>query len=140
MDEGERNLSKSLAENAEKFFTGIGASPHLKEHLAGADQIAQFAPKDGKPFFVCVKAGALEFGKREKYSRNDPQALYVIEVEDCLQAIFSGQISLGEAVFEQKIQIPGYRNKEPAIARFSKMLRMGVWDQLSGSPLLMPLK
>jgi hypothetical protein len=140
MTKNSRDLPKTLFETAKRFFDGIGNSPKLKEHLAKADQVAQFAPKDGEPFFVRVQAGALQFGNGKQYPEGDQESLYIIEVENSLDALFKGDITLGEAIFYQKIRIPGYRNKEPAIARFSRLLRLGIWDLVSGSRLLMPTK
>ncbi len=45
----------------------MGNSSKLKEHLAKADHIAQFVPKNGEPFFVRIQGGKLEFGKGKKY-------------------------------------------------------------------------
>ena len=129
-----------LLERAQRFFEAVGASAALKAHLAQADQAVQFNPLGGEPFFVRLQAGKVEFGKGKKFQEDVEGGLCITEVQDSLDAIFKGEITLGEALFHQKIRIPGYRNKEPAIAGFSKTLRLGIWAIVSAPPQLMPIK
>lgn len=128
----------SLSSKAKVFFEGIQASSKLKEHFAKCDHRAQFVPLVEAPFFVMLHQGKLEFGINERFSAGAEDALHIVEVDECFAAIFNGDISLGEAIFHQKVRIPGYRNKEPEIANFSRTLRLGLWALVPGASILRP--
>jgi hypothetical protein len=138
MAEESLDFTTTIFERARQFFEGIGGSSRLTAQVAEADRLAHFYPLNGEPFYVRVEGGKVEFGKAEQAARDVTEGLCIIELEDALDAIFKGDLTLGEAMFHQKIRIPGYRNREPEIASFSRLLRFGVWDAVSGSHLLMP--
>jgi len=137
----DRNSEKTpLLDKARRFFEGVGVSSKLKEQLAKVDHRAQFVPLHGSPFFVEVHNGELKFGAEQRFSKDVAEGLYIVEVSESFEAIFRGDLTLGEAIFHQKVRIPGYRNKEPAIASFSRLLRLGVWGLVPGASILMPVK
>jgi hypothetical protein len=136
-DVGDRD---SLLARAHGFFGAMSQSDKLQAALVGMNHVAQFEPLSMEPFFVVVHNGKIEFGASFRFSKDLAAGLYIVEVQACLGAILSGDITLGEAIFHQKVRIPGYRNKEPLIAAFSKFLRLGVWAQVPAANILMPTR
>lgn len=52
--------------------------------------------------------------------------LHLIGVQESLDSLFKGEMTLAESIYHHKIQIPGYWEKEPLMVRFSKLLRRGI--------------
>ena len=132
--------AESVLALARRFFEGMNDVSELREPLAGAEHAAQFVTLANETFFVIVRGGKVEFGAGARLSKDTVEGLYIVEVQDCLPALLDGDITLGEAIFHQKLRIPGYRNKEPMIARFSKFLRLGVWALVPAAQILMPAR
>lgn len=119
-------MKKNLYERASKFFKGIEKSRKLMEQIKESDEVVQFDPKGGEPFYVQIKQGKVDFGKGEKYSPDVEEGLYIKGDQESLDSLFKGEMSLAESIYNHKIQIPGYRNKEPMMVWFSKLLRAGI--------------
>jgi hypothetical protein len=72
------------------------------------------------------------------YQEHDAQVLYITGNQHALLALLKGDETLAEAIYHCRIQVADYRNKEPRMAAFSKLLRLGVWDQVQGARILKP--
>jgi hypothetical protein len=125
---------------AKRFFEGMRGSDKLQSAVQQADERVQFIPLAGPAFFVEFRRGHIEFGVGEKYGSDLHEAIHIIEVQEALTPILNGDDTLGEAIFYQKLRIPGYRNKEPRLAALSLILRRGVWGTVKAPRILMPTK
>jgi hypothetical protein len=54
------------------------------------------------------------------------EGLYIKGDKESLKNLFAGEMSLAESIYHHKIRIPGYRNREPVMVWFSKLLRLGL--------------
>ena len=131
-------VQENLFDSASRFFKGLETSSNLREYLQQVDQKIQFAPTDGQAFHVSVSNGRVDIGAGAKYLEEAVDVLYITGDEASFAALLKGDISLAESIYYLKIQVAGYRNKEPRIAGFSKLLRLAVWDLTRGSRMLMP--
>jgi hypothetical protein len=119
-------MKESLYDRASRFFKGIEGSSTLRDEIKESDQVIQFDPKNGRPFYVQITRGKVEFGKGKKYPPDVEKGLYLVGEQESLDSLFKGEMSLAESIYHQKIQIPGYREKEPLMAKFSRLLRKGI--------------
>ncbi len=119
-------MKESLYERASQFFNGMEGSSRLREEIKKFDQVIQFDPKAGEPFYVQISRGRVKFGKGKKYPPDVEEGLYIIGDQESLDHLFKGEMSLAESIYHHKIQIPGYREKEPLMAKFSRLLRKGI--------------
>ena len=108
---------EELYERAQSFFAGVENCDPFPS--------LQFDPKDGEPFYVQVRQGEVDFGKGMKFPPDVKEGLYITGDKESLESLFKGEVSLAEAIYHHKIQIPGYRQKEPLLVQFSKLLRKG---------------
>ncbi len=118
-------MKKKCSEAASEFFKGMGRFSALKEHIRNSDQVIQFDPGKGDPFYVEIRQGNVDFGIGQKYPLNFEAGLYITGDQETLVSLFRGKVSLAEAIYDHKIRIPGYRKKEPLMVWFSKLLRKG---------------
>ena len=65
-------------------------------------------------------------GKGKKYPPDLEGELYIQGDQEAFDSLFRGDISLAEAIYHHRIRIPGYRNREPMMVWFSKLLRLGL--------------
>jgi hypothetical protein len=119
-------MEKELYNRASRFFKGIESSPKFREQIKESDQVIQFDPKDGEPFYVQISQGRVDFGKGMRYLLDVEEGLYITGEQESLGSLFKGEMTLAEAIYHHKIQIPGYREKEPLMVEFSKLLRKGI--------------
>ena len=116
-------MEDDLYNRASRFLKGMESSPKfIKEN----SQMIQFDPKNGDPFYVHINQGKVDFGKGKRYPPDAEDGLYIIGDEESLNSLFKGEMSLAESIYHHKIQIPGYREKEPLMVRFSKLLQKGI--------------
>lgn len=118
-------MKKNLYERVGKFFKRFERSRVLREEIKGCDRVIQFDLNDGDPFYVQIKQGKVDFGKRKRYPPDVKGGLYIIGDRQSLESLFEGRLSLAESIYHHKIRIPGYRTKEPVMVWFSKLLRKG---------------
>ncbi len=119
-------MKEDLFDRASRFFKEIASSPRLREEIKESDQVIQFDPKNGEPFYVQISQGRVDFGKGKKFHPDVEEGLYIIGDQESLGSLFKGEMSLAESIYHHRIQIPGYREKEPLMVRFSKLLRTGI--------------
>ncbi len=120
-------MRENLYDRANRFFKGIETSPKLKEQIKGSNYVIQFDPNKGEPFYVEIRRGKVDFGKGKKHPPDVEGGLYIIGDEESLDSLFRGEMSLGESMFNHKIQVPGFRdNKEHIVVWFSKLLQKGI--------------
>ena len=110
---------------AHGFFARVENCDPLKGQMKEFLSSLQFDPKDGEPFYVQIRHGEVDFGKGIKFPPHIEEGLYVTGDKESLESLFKGEVSLAEAIYHHKIQIPGYRQKEPLLVQFSKLLRKG---------------
>ena len=97
-------------EAAAVFFDGLRTArlrEPIKAHLREGARALQFDPSDEAPFDL--KAG-----------------LHITGDGDALKSLFTGEMSLAEGIYSHKIRIAGYRQREPIMVWFSKLLRLGL--------------
>ncbi len=119
-------MENELYDRASQFFNEMESSPTLRRQIKEYDNVVQFDPKDGEPFHVKISKGKVEFGKGKKYLPDLEEGLYITSDQDTLNCLFKGEMSLADGIYHHKIQIPGYREKEPLMAWFSTLLRKGI--------------
>ena len=118
-----------IYEVAGGFFNGLKEARlknRISDHLRASDRALQFEPADGEPFYVDVQGGVVSIGKGKKYPLDLQGGLYVRGDSAALRDLFAGEMSLAESIYHHKIRIPGYRNREPVMVWFSKLLRLGL--------------
>lgn len=114
---------------AAEFFEGLREArlrERIKEHLRESARALQFEPSDGEPFYVEVRNGEIQVGKGKKYAPDLDGGLYISGDGEALKNLFNGEMSLAESIYHHKIRIAGYRNREPVMVWFSKLLRLGL--------------
>jgi hypothetical protein len=94
--------------------------------ICGKALALQFEPSDGEPFYVDVRNGQIQTGKGKKYAPDLEDGLYIRGDGEALKNLFNGEMSLAESIYHYKIRIAGYRNREPVMVWFSKLLRLGL--------------
>jgi hypothetical protein len=119
-------MEEELYERACKFFFGMEISPRLSQYIQGLDQSIQFDPKDGDPFYLQIRQGKVAVGREKKYPPNIEDGLYISGDRESIDTLLSGEMTLAEAIYHHRIQIPGYREKEPLMVQFSRLLRRGI--------------
>ena len=129
---------EKLFDSASRFFKRLEGSTNLREYLQQAEHKVQFAPTDGEAFHMRVSNGRVDVDAGTKYEEKNVDALYITGDEASFAALFKGDISFAESIYHCRMQVAGYRNKEPRMAAFSKLVRLALWDQTPGSRTLMP--
>ncbi len=119
-------MEEELYNRVSRFFKGIESSPELREQIKESDQVIQFDPKAGEPFYVQIRQGKVDFGKGKKYPLDVEDGLYITGDQESLESLFKGEMTFAEAIYHHRIQIPGYWEKEPLMVRFSKLLQKGI--------------
>jgi hypothetical protein len=119
-------MQEELYERAGRFFRGMEHSPRLSEYIKELDQSIQFDPKDGEPFYLQIRQGKVDIGQERKYPPNVEEGLYIAGDRESIDSLLRGEMTLAEAIYHHKIQIPGYREKEPLMVIFSKLLQKGI--------------
>ena len=123
-------MKENLYDRANRFFKGIESSDKLKKQIKEFDHVVQFDPKNGDPFYVQISQGKVDLVKGKKYSPDDELGLYITGDDACLSSLFEGEMSLGESMYNHRIQVPGFRdNKEPMVVWFSKLIQAGVKER-----------
>jgi hypothetical protein len=118
-------MKKTLYETVRNFLDGMKNSDAVKEQVKGENLVIQFVPTDGEPCCLSVTQSRLSVGKGEKYPATVEEGLYITGSEEAMISLFLGDASLAEAIYDHRIQISGYRKKEPMMVWFSKLLRKG---------------
>lgn len=111
---------------AAAFAKRLEIAPRFKEQVKEGEQVIQFEPSGGEPFYLEVKPGGIAIGKGKKYPPDFPGGLYIRGDQASLRSLLLGELSLAEAIYHHKIRIAGYRNREPVMVWFSRLLRLGL--------------
>ncbi len=122
------------------FFEAVVGNSKMSEELEQVDFRVQFRTVDGEVLYVGVGQNGFEVHEGEEIAEDDLGALYLVEASSCFADIFRGETTIGNAIFDHKLRIPGYRNKEPLIGAFSRFVRLGIWATVPGATILRPAK
>jgi len=115
-------------EAAAGFLDGLKTArlrEQIKAHSREGARALQFEPSDEEPFYVEISDTETQIGKGKKYAPNLEAGLHITGDGDALKSLFTGEMSLAEGIYSHKIRIAGYRQREPIMVWFSKLLRLG---------------
>ena len=59
-------MEDELYQGAERFFKGLKGSQILKEQMKECNQVIQFDPDKGQPFYIQISQGKVDFGKGKR--------------------------------------------------------------------------
>jgi hypothetical protein len=129
-----------IRQSVGRLFEPASQNPKLAELLGASYFRVQVKPLDEAAFSIRIGRDGYSFDPSAPIADTDNEAISIVEVKPCLKAIFEGEATLGNMLFEHRIQIPGYRNKEPLIGAFSRLVRLAVWAEIPGAAILRPAR
>ena len=108
-----------------EFFGNIARSADSCRELSRYDQIIQFHVLNEQPFFIQVLQGKVSSESGETDNGDFQKVLKVETDAATLTELLERRRTLGEALFERKVDIYGNTAKEHVIAWLSKLFRTG---------------
>ncbi|WP_142781734.1 hypothetical protein [Agrobacterium sp. T29] len=130
----------TVANRAESLFRLAYDSRKLDSEIGQADFRIRFEPLDEPAFDLEITRDSYGVSADGDFDDGDPRSIRLVEVKSCLSDVLKGDATLGNMLFEHKIRIPGYRNKEPLIGHFSRFMRLAVWAAIPGAGILKPAR
>ena len=117
-------MSEKIFDRVSRFFKDLSISSKAQKELRRYDQIIQFNITDEGLFFIRISNGEAiaERGEIEKF---DFLNVLLIKTDtNTINALLEKDLTLGEALFQGKIDIYGNIVKEYIIAWLSQLLRI----------------
>lgn len=108
-----------------EFFGEVAGAADSQRELSRYDQIIQFHILNEQPFFIRVSGGKVSSQSGETGDRDFQKVLKIETDAATITALLERRRTLGEALFEGKVNIYGNAAKEHVIAWLSKLFRTG---------------